>query len=251
MNGDGENGKPRSTENFEPVGDTDHSTDKAVNIFEKNIRWIVIVCAAFCLIAGAAAGLRYYFSRHPDMAVAGDAGWNAPDYVSVELIPVNEYSRPGKKLDAVRGLVIHYVGNPGTTAAANRSYFARLATSGATYASSNFIVGLDGEVIECVPADEVAYCSNNRNSDTLSIECCHPGEDGKFTDATYDSLVRLAADLCVEFGLDPERDIIRHYDITEKLCPLYFVENEDAWETLRRDIAGAAAAAQSAEIGTK
>lgn len=246
INDNGENENPQSADNT-----AESDTAAAVNVFEKNIRWIALVCAAFCIIAGAAAGLRYYFSRHPDMVVSGDAGWSAPDYVSVKLIPVNEYSRPGTKLDAVNGLVIHYVGNPGTSAEANRSYFAGLAASGATYASSNFIIGIDGEVLECVPADEVAYCSNNRNSDTLSIECCHPGEDGKFTDATYASLVRLAADLCVEFDLDPERDIIRHYDITEKLCPLYYVENTDAWEALKADIAEAVNASRTAEIGTK
>ena len=63
--------------------------------------------------------------------------------------------------------------------------------------------------------------------------------------------MRLAADLCVEFGLDPERDIIRHYDITEKLCPLYYVENTDAWEALKTDIADVVNASRTAEIGTK
>ena len=31
-------------------------------------------------------------------------------------------------------------------------------------------------------------------------------------------------------------DVIRHYDVTGKLCPLYYVEHEDAWEKLRADI---------------
>lgn len=199
-------------------------------------RWIIIFTAALCVIGGAAAGLRYYFYKNPDIRVSGDAAWNAPDYVDVMLIAKNQYSRSGEKLDGVNGLVIHYVANPGTSAAANRSYFAGLAQSGATYASSNFIIGLEGEVIQCIPADEIAYASNSRNNDTLSIECCHPEADGKFTDATYDSLVRLCSDLCAEFGLDPDTDIIRHYDITGKLCPLYFVEHEDAWETFLLDV---------------
>ena len=30
--------------------------------------------------------------------------------------------------------------------------------------------------------------------------------------------------------------MIRHYDITGKDCPKYFVENEAAWETFRSDV---------------
>ena len=31
-------------------------------------------------------------------------------------------------------------------------------------------------------------------------------------------------------------DVIRHYDVTEKLCPLYYVEHEDAWIQMKADI---------------
>ena len=150
-----------------------------------------------------------------------------PDWVTADLLPQNKYSRPGTALTQVNGIVIHYVGNPGTTAQQNRDYFAGLATTHATSASSHFVIGIDGEIIQCVPLDEVAYCSNNRNYDTISIECCHPGEDGQFTQETYDSLVRLTAFLADYYGLE-RADIIRHYDVTGKLCPLYFVEHEDA-----------------------
>ena len=30
--------------------------------------------------------------------------------------------------------------------------------------------------------------------------------------------------------------VIRHYDVTEKLCPLYYVEHEDAWIQMKADI---------------
>ena len=80
--------------------------------------------------------------------------------------------------------------------------------------------------------DEVAFCSNSRNSDTLSIECCHPDETGAFTQATYDSLVCLLRWLCELYDLSPD-DVIRHYDVTGKLCPLYYVEHPDAWESLK------------------
>ena len=68
-----------------------------------------------------------------------------PDYVKEDLLPVNEYSRCGDKLTRVNAVVIHYVGNPNTTAWQNRSYFESLDTTGDTSASSNLIVGLEGE----------------------------------------------------------------------------------------------------------
>ena len=157
-----------------------------------------------------------------------------PD-INVQLLDVNAYSRPGMETETITGIVIHYTANPGSTAQENRDYFNSLQYSHATEASSNFIVGLDGEIIQCVPTWEVAYASNERNTDTVSIECCHPDASGKFTDETYRSLVQLTAWLCVKFGLT-EEDVIRHYDVTGKNCPKYFVEHEDAWDEFRQNV---------------
>ena len=161
-----------------------------------------------------------------------------PDYVKQDFLTVNPYSRPGDELKTIRGVVIHYVGNPGTSAQANRNYFESLsAGTDETYASSHFVVGLEGEVIQCVPLTEIAYASNSRNEDTVSIEVCHPDETGQFSVETYDSVVQLTAWLCETFQLDPQADIIRHYDVTGKICPRYYVEYEDAWAALKDDVA--------------
>ncbi len=155
--------------------------------------------------------------------------------IDVELLTVNEYSRPGTETEKIRGIVVHYTANPGSTAMDNRNYFEGLKDTHTTEASSNFVVGLEGEIVQCVPTWEVAYASNSRNIDTVSIECCHPYEDGVFTDETYRSMVQLCAWLCLKFDLD-EEDVIRHYDVTGKNCPKYFVEDEGAWEQFRTDI---------------
>lgn len=159
---------------------------------------------------------------------------DAPAF-DVDLLTVNEYSRPGIERDEINGIVIHYTANPGSTAKQNRDYFEGLKDSKITKASSHFIVGLDGEIIQCVPTSELAYASNDRNIDTISIESCHPDETGQYTEATYESLVELVAWLCGKFQLDTE-DIIRHYDVTGKACPLYFVEHEDAWTQFKQDV---------------
>lgn len=157
-----------------------------------------------------------------------------PDWIDKQIIRMHNTARTGTELDGVKNIVIHYVGNPGTTAQNNRDYFDKPSTE----VSSHFLVGLDGEVIQCVPLWEKSAASNWRNSDTVSVEVCHPDESGKFSDVTYKSVVKLTAWLLKETGLD-ENAVIRHYDITEKLCPLYYVKNEDAWKQLKKDIGNA------------
>ena len=146
-----------------------------------------------------------------------------------------EYSRPGIAMGQIKGIVVHYTANPGSSAQANRNYFEGLKDSGERKASSHFVIGLDGEVIQCIPSSEISYASNDRNKDTLSIECCHPDESGEFNKATYTSLVQLVAWLCKRFDLEAS-DVIRHYDVTGKECPKYFVEHEDAWEQFQQEV---------------
>lgn len=158
----------------------------------------------------------------------------APDF-EVSLLTPNPYSRPQTALPQVKGIVIHYTANPGTTAQQNRDYFEGLKDSKITSVSSHFVVGIEGEIIQCIPSSEIAYASNDRNQDTLSIECCHTDETGEFSRETYDSLVHLTAWLCGKFDLTT-KDIIRHYDVKGKPCPLYYVEHEDAWEQFLLDV---------------
>ena len=157
-------------------------------------------------------------------------------YIDVELLTPNEYSRPQIPIESVNYIAIHYTANPGATAIANRNYFENLANTHDTKVSSHFVVGLDGEVVQCIPTSEMSYATNSRNVDTISIECCHPDETGQFNDSTYDSVVKLTAWLCVRFGLTSE-NVIRHYDVTGKDCPKYYVENPDAWLQMKADIA--------------
>ena len=103
-------------------------------------------------------------------------------------------------------------------------------------ASSHYIIGSDGTILQCIPLDEVAYGNYPRNDDTVSIECCHPDSDGRFTDATIKSLIRLTGWLCRELSLN-EKHIIRHYDVSGKNCPKYYVEHQDAWRTLKKKLA--------------
>lgn len=157
-----------------------------------------------------------------------------PD-LQVMLLEPNPYSRPQIPLVKVNGIVIHYTANPGATAKQNRDYFNGLKDSKKTKASSHFIVGLDGEIVQCIPCKEISYASNNRNKDTISIECCIEDNTGKFNKKTYDSVVELTAWLVGRYNLSCD-DIIRHYDVTGKLCPKYYVQHPSAWKQFKKDV---------------
>lgn len=200
-----------------------------------SIRVGLVLLAVFFVILAVIKLVKPSLLTKNYFEVASEEVDDSKPEIDVELLTVNPYSRPGTKTGKITGIVMHYTANPGATAMANRDYFEGLKDSHITKSSSNFIVGLDGEIVQCVPTWEMAYASNERNIDTVSIECCHPDESGEFFDETYQSMVKLCAWLCLKFDLS-EKDIIRHYDVTEKICPKYFVEDEKAWENFREDV---------------
>ncbi len=158
-----------------------------------------------------------------------------PD-IDEQLLTLNDWSRPGLPTSQISNIVIHYLGNPGTTAQENRDYFEGLKDYQTDYMSANYIVGLDGEIIACVPEGELAYASNDANDYSISIENCHMDESGRFLKKTYISLVHLTAYLLEKYHLTVD-DIIRHHDVTGKQCPIFYVEHEEAWEAFKKDVA--------------
>jgi N-acetylmuramoyl-L-alanine amidase CwlA len=194
------------------------------------------------LLAAVIGGLLWLLTSIFNRRYIDLSAIEAPSWVQQDFFDRNPYSRPGTKMAKVNEIVIHYVANPGTTAKNNWNYFNNLkdqkeeSGSKNISASSHFIIGLDGEILQGIPIDEIAYAtSKEKNMNTVSIECCHPDETGKFTEETYDSLVELTAWLCHSLDLT-SKDVIRHYDATGKDCPRYFVAHEDEWKQFKKDV---------------
>ena len=164
------------------------------------------------------------------------------------LTPGASHGRPGYALTP-KGAVVHYVGGPGGTALAVRNWFE--GGAGGAHTSCHYVVGLSGEILRILPESEQAMhagkaydakyaeqaAQNNRT--LLGIECCHPTADGKFNEATTAALAWLLRDILARHGLTAE-DVYRHYDVTGKACPLYYVKNPAAWDELKLGLAGSA-----------
>lgn len=158
-----------------------------------------------------------------------------------KLLTSNEYSAPDRRLNYVKGVVIHYVGKNNQTHGGVANYFESLKNQNKIYASAHYIVGLDGEIIQCIPDNKMAYHVGARsykesaklhlgtypNNCTIGIEMCHT-KDG-FTDATIKSTQELVRHLMTKYSLQ-KSDVYRHYDVTGKLCPKFFVEDVSAWD---------------------
>lgn len=143
--------------------------------------------------------------------------------------------RPGKKIKP-KGLVIHWTANtnPGSDADNNRNYF----NNSGVAASAHYVVD-DHQVVQCLPEDEMGYhvgakkysskalqgLSDYPNDCTIGIEIC-VNEDGNF-DETWKNAVALSADICRRHGWTGY-DLWRHYDITGKDCPRFFVDDKTA-----------------------
>ena len=226
-----------------PIDENDRKKKKSRRSRKKTAkrRGFPFAAVFMALVVGVLAGLGggYYVWGWERPYTVDLKAVEVPDWVKQEFIRKNIFSRPDVSRRKINNIVLHYVANPGSSAEGNRNYFDSLADQdsqkGGTSTSSHFMVGLEGEVIQCIPINEIAYANAPRNEDTLSIEVCHPDDTGKYSDATYESVVRLTAWLCTQLKLKSS-DVVRHYDINGKLCPKYYVEHEEEWKQLRKDI---------------
>lgn len=149
----------------------------------------------------------------------------------------------------IKYIVIHYVGATGG-AEANCRYYA----SKYIGASAHYYVGFDGEIWQSVEDGDIAWhCGAKayrhpecRNSNSIGIELCvrnkgsqsAESRDWYFEDATVQAATMLTRKLMEKYGVPAER-VLRHYDVTGKICPNPYVYNHTAhtWEAFKAAIA--------------
>lgn len=163
-----------------------------------------------------------------------------------DLLTPNKYSRPEIPLEVVKGIVVHYVANKNTSAKANRNFFELREDGSYGFGSTHYIIGLEGEIIQCVPENEVCYhvgakkyipgiqdkLGKKPNYSTIGIETCHITDTGVMTPKTRNTLVIFVTQLLKKYNLSIY-ELFRHFDITGKICPRFFVDNTDEWDRFR------------------
>lgn len=154
-----------------------------------------------------------------------------------------------RSLIAVKGIVVHWVANPNTTAINNRNYWENLGSG----VSAHYIIDLNGDVLHCVPNHMMAYhvgapnytndalkrLSTYPNNCTVGIECTHIDNEGKMTNETYLSLVNLAGSLLKAFNLNTS-NLWLHSEIVGKDykdCHRWFTTTKPSdWELFKQEV---------------
>lgn len=146
----------------------------------------------------------------------------------------------------IKYLVYHYTANDGDTDEANAKYF----HNNIVKASAHRFVDDDSVTIS-VPDNYVAwhcggglqgskghtYYKKCTNTNSIGIEMCDTKRNGKYevTPKTRSNAIALGKEIVKKYGIKKE-NVIRHYDVTGKNCPAYFVKDEEAWIKFRNEI---------------
>lgn len=154
--------------------------------------------------------------------------------MTITKMPCNPGNYTERRSSAIRYLVIHYTGAPGT-ARNNGAYFASRGDIGA---SAHYFVDAQ-DIVQSVPdGDRAWHCGaasyrhpECRNDNSIGVElCCDQDAAGRwrFDPATVANAVQLIRTLMAKYGIDIDH-VVRHYDVTGKICPEPFVRDAAAW----------------------
>lgn len=178
----------------------------------------------------------------------------------------NKYSRPALKLLSVKGIVIHYTANKGATAENHQDYFDGSDGGGSRYAGAHIFVDSDSAVC-IIPLNEVAYHANekpsklsqfkatasyytggNANLVTIGIEMCIE-KDGSFHPNTVKRTQEIVKYLMDLYNV-PVSNVVRHYDVTGKICPKPYVDSPTAWNNFKKGLTSSTAKTSTSSTKT-
>lgn len=160
---------------------------------------------------------------------------------------ISKYNFRKGDVSRIRYIVIHYTGSLGT-AEKQCQYLA----SGDKGRSAHYFVGYEGEIWQSVEDENIAcHCgakrykhSECRNDNSIGIELCVRKKDQShkkaedrdwyFEDATVEAAVELTRYLMRKYSV-PASNVLRHYDVTGKICPAPYVHNttQHTWEEFK------------------
>lgn len=163
---------------------------------------------------------------------------------------ISKYNFRKGDASRIRYIVIHYTGDLGA-AKAHCQYLA----GGKRNRSAHYFVGYEGEIWQSVEDENIAWhCgakrykhSECRNTNSIGIELCvrkkdkshkNAGDkDWYFEDATVEAAVELTRYLMRKYGV-PASNVLRHYDVTGKICPAPYVHNttQHTWEEFKEAV---------------
>lgn len=142
---------------------------------------------------------------------------------------------------AIDRIVVHFTATL-ASARNNATYFARNEGQGAS--AHYFVDDITPEIYQSVAEGDTAWHAGNwaMNCRAIGIEVVSAGED--FSATEVEKLGWLVRKLMARYGIGAS-GVIRHYDVTGKLCPAPYVA-ASKWAALKAAITGGAASGGTA-----
>ena len=137
----------------------------------------------------------------------------------------------GRQGNRISKIVVHYTGTE-ASAHNNLLYFSRSSAG----ASAHYFIDRDGALRQSVSEGDTAWHAGHwgTNLCSVGIEVVSGGSD--FTEAQIETLAALVAEIRSRCGIGAD-NVIRHYDVTGKLCPAPYVDG-GKWAALHARICG-------------
>jgi N-acetylmuramoyl-L-alanine amidase CwlA len=143
-----------------------------------------------------------------------------------------------RNTSVIKYIVVHYTGNDGDTDENNGNYF----KNNVVEASAHYFVD-DDSITQTVLDDYVAWhCgaktykhASCRNTNSIGVEICDDVKNSVIypSEKTIENALELVKALMKKYSV-PKENVIRHYDVTGKLCPAYWCgtkEKDEKWLT--------------------
>ena len=153
--------------------------------------------------------------------------------IKTQLTTVNRTKMTNKQN---KYIVIHYVGAV-STAKANADYFHSVNRQ----ASAHYFVD-ENEIWQVVKEGDSSwhcgttgkYYNECRNSNSIGIEMCCYNNNGvlDISEKVISKTIELTKELMKKYNI-PIENVVRHYDVTHKICPAPFVNNESRWNDFK------------------
>lgn len=148
------------------------------------------------------------------------------------------------RTNPIQYIVIHYTANNGDTAAGNGNYFSQPNQN----ASAHYFVDENSVVQSVKDTDTAWHCGTSgtyyhktcRNTNSIGVEMCSEKDIyGMYyiNEPTIAITIELVQTLMKKYSI-PLENVIRHYDVTHKICPEPFVRMTESWKKFKERLKG-------------
>ena len=166
---------------------------------------------------------------------------------NIKFIQSNSKNYKPGRTEPIKYIVIHYTAGNGDTAKNNADYY----RNSVVKASAHYFVDEYDTIYQGVKDTDTAWAVGTtgaylhpycRNANSISIELCSRNKNGSgkgasdsgwyFDEETIDNAVMLVKELMAKHSI-PIENVIRHFDVTGKICPAPFANDVSKWNDFK------------------